>query len=222
MANIQVVQEVAGTALVSTSPGTLNMTVTAGNLLHLWVLYLDIGPTITVSDSLNGSWGAATAVLSNGQGGNRWNSYALNNTLGGALTITLTTSPVNSSVGWLAIEISGQSKQSNVFNSFSSIYLPSPTNATDNVASPQAFNTTQPVLLLGLASSTGTIATGTGFATGGSAVNGIGTTMYSENKRVTDTVGTSATFTMTSGSTDANAMAVMYTEKNETSVAWIT
>lgn len=186
-----------------TSVVTATWTVAAGSVLLAFVLYEDDGNTITVADTVNGTYGAAIeTILATGVNGLK--CFAFTNSAAGSNAVTATFSANQNTAAIWVIELSG-AKTASAIDTHNHADQSAPGTGA-NAITVSATNTAQPAMVVGLSSAitgSGDIApnSGTGYTAGIKAfgVSGTDAQGRSEWKRVTNTASQAATFTVTAG-----------------------
>jgi hypothetical protein len=205
-------------ALYSSSTSTTatqNITVTAGSSIIVWVQITSPTATTTgVSDTLNGSYGAFKDTVTVDVN-NHVTSWNIDNTAGGANTVTVTFS---ASLGYLmyVVEVGGTTGLIGHTGQLQT----SPGTGADAISSGTASASSAPALIVGFSQDqtfTTVIAAGTGFTSAGSSFGAM-----IESMRVTVSGSYAATYTASDGSASSFATFVaIYAESSAgIAVAW--
>lgn len=196
-----------GTTLAQAFAGA----VVAGSTLCCFVECLDVtSETISVSDSVNGSWGAAVRSVDDGT--KTVAQFQFQNTAAGTPTVTATFGVTTTVRAIWIVEVRNAAVSS--LDGFAGQNQASPGAGTDAVTSGNATNAKQPALIVALSSDHRTIspvapAAGTGFVDNGAGWTFSGGNQARlESKRVTTATAIAATFTGTSGVVPTTLMAL--------------
>lgn len=198
--NTQVVNAASATTLTA----TYGSAVIVGSTLWCAVTTHDVtGATISVSDSVNGSWTLLDSI-DDSTNATRTAHFYFPNTAAGTPVVTATLSLASTlNAIWIS-EVNGVT--GSPLDGHAGQVQASPGSGTDAVSSSSASNTKQPGLTIGLSVDNRTVtpvapAAGTAFTDLGAGwnISGTGNMARLESKRVTSVGSQSATFTGTSG-----------------------
>lgn len=178
---------------------------TAGSSIHGFGTQADTAsPTLTMSDTANGSYPAALDTKDDTSGGalQMMAQFKFDNSAAGANTVTVSSTQNNGFLGIWIREIGGTSGYD---SSHAANLQTAPGTGADAVTSTNCTPSTQPGLISALSFDTiagGIPVLGTGFTTGASGWSFSGNNALSESKRYTSTSALSATYTATAIGTD--------------------
>lgn len=192
-----------GTTFAGTITG-----VTAGSTIFA-IFNGDNSKSVTCSDNVNGTYGAALDAVDDATNGDRVTTFRLKNSASGSLTVTGTYSVASNARAIAIVEVGGVLSASDPLDGHNSVLQAATTAPTVS-----ATNATQPALIVGASvntSGTANPGAGTGFIDNGSGWTfggAVPALIRVESKRITSTGSQSANFTSANNDSHITAIAI--------------